>query len=197
MQWWLLVHVSQRVLHKIVGYASFSCTIFTNTVLLFFAENLQKKVFPPPPPPGTSGPRCWNLPVLVNDWTATFLVYQYCLKMGYLCSLECASVIQKHTILECKNNLVLPNTCVLVSGTQSASRNLKGGIGSLFDPCVNAMWRRPYWPSRMELGYCTSGFGAICADHRYRVIHRAAYMRVLFKCTRERQLTLNEIAWQA
>ena len=23
-------------------------------------------------------------------------------------------------------------------------RNLKGGIGSLFDPCINAMERRPY-----------------------------------------------------
>ena len=33
-------------------------------------------------------------------------------------------------------------------------RNFKGGIGSLFDPCVNAMGRRPYWPSRMEVSYC-------------------------------------------
>ena len=36
----------------------------------------------------TSGPRYWNVPVLVN--TGTFLVYQYCLKMWYLYSLECA-----------------------------------------------------------------------------------------------------------
>ena len=41
------------------------------------------------------------------------------------------------------------------------SRNLKGGIRSQVDPCVNAMGQRPYWPSRMEVGYCTFGFGAI------------------------------------
>ena len=41
-----------------------------------------------------------------------------------------------------------------------SSRNLKGGIGSLFDPCVNAMRRQPCWPSRMEVSYCTFGFGA-------------------------------------
>ena len=40
-------------------------------------------------------------------------------------------------------------------------RNLKGGIGSLFDPCVNAVGRRPYCPSRMEVSYCTIRFGAI------------------------------------
>ena len=34
-------------------------------------SNLRKKY--------TSGPRYWNVPVLVN--TGTFLVYQYCLKM--------------------------------------------------------------------------------------------------------------------
>ena len=38
------------------------------------------------------------------------------------------------------------------------SRNIKGGIWSLFDPCVNAMEPRPYWPSRMEVTYCTFGF---------------------------------------
>ena len=65
----------------------------------------------------TSGPRYWNVPVLVN--TGTFLVYQYCLKLWYLCSLECAGVIQKLTILECKNDLVLSNTRVPVSGTWS------------------------------------------------------------------------------
>ena len=65
----------------------------------------------------TSGPRYWNVPVLVN--TGTFLVYQYCLKMWYLRSLERAGVIQKLTILECKNGLVLSNTCVPASGTWS------------------------------------------------------------------------------
>ena len=64
----------------------------------------------------TSSPRYWNVPVLVN--TGTFLVFQYCLKMWYLRSLECAGVI-KLTILEHKNGLVLSNTCVPVSGTWS------------------------------------------------------------------------------
>ena len=41
------------------------------------------------------------------------------------------------------------------------ARNLKGGIGSLFDPCVNTTGQRPYCPSRMEVSYCTFGFGAI------------------------------------
>ena len=65
----------------------------------------------------TSGPRYWNVPVLVN--TGTFLVYQYCLKMWYLRSLERAGCIQKQTILERQNSLVLSNTRVPVSGTWS------------------------------------------------------------------------------
>ena len=48
------------------------------------------------------------------------------------------------------------------------TRKLKGGIGSLFDTCVNAMGRRPYWPSRMEESYCTFGLGAICAHYHHR-----------------------------
>ena len=39
--------------------------------------------------------------------------------MLYLRSLECAGVIQKLTILELKNGLVLSNTRVPVSGTSS------------------------------------------------------------------------------
>ena len=65
----------------------------------------------------TSGPRYWNVPALVN--TGTFLVYQYCLKMWNLRSLERAGCIQKQTILECQNGPVLSNTRVLVSGTWS------------------------------------------------------------------------------
>ena len=65
----------------------------------------------------TWGPRYWNVPVLMN--TGTFLVYQYCLKMWYLRSLEHAGVIQKLSILERKNGLVLSNTRVPVSGTWS------------------------------------------------------------------------------
>ena len=64
----------------------------------------------------TSGPRYWNVPVLVN--TGTFFEYQYYLKMWYLWSLERTGVIQKLTILERKNGLVLSNTHVPVSGTK-------------------------------------------------------------------------------
>ena len=46
-------------------------------------------------------------------------MYQYCPKMWSLRSLEHASVIQKLTILEHKNGLVLSNTRVPVSGTWS------------------------------------------------------------------------------
>ena len=46
-------------------------------------------------------------------------MYQYCLKLWYLSSLEHASVIQKLTILEHKNGLVLSNTRVPVSRTWS------------------------------------------------------------------------------
>ena len=46
----------------------------------------------------TSGPRYWNVPVLVD--TGTFHVYQYCPEMWYLRSLERAGCIQKQTILE-------------------------------------------------------------------------------------------------
>ena len=65
----------------------------------------------------TSGPRYWNVPVLVN--TGTLLVYQYYPKMWYLHFSEHSSVIQKLTILEHKNGLVLSNTRVPVSGTWS------------------------------------------------------------------------------
>ena len=50
--------------------------------------------------------------------------------------------------------------CALMS-SDSAPRNLKRGIGSLFDPCDNAMGWRPYCPSCMEVSYCTFGFGMI------------------------------------
>ena len=65
----------------------------------------------------TSGPRYWNVPVLVN--TGSYLVYQYCPKMWYLRFLKHANVIQKLTILEHKNGLALFNTRVPVSGTWS------------------------------------------------------------------------------
>ena len=73
-------------------------------------------------------------------------------------------------------------------------RNLKGGIGPLFDPCVNAMGRRPFWPSRMEVSYCTFGLKQLFGS----VVHRATTcMHAWFKLdTRDRQLMLNEIAWE-
>ena len=74
---------------------------------LFFKIQIRKKY--------TSGPRYWNVPVLVN--TGTFHVYQYCPEMWYLRSLEGAGGIQKQTILERQNGLVLSNTRVPVSGT--------------------------------------------------------------------------------
>ena len=52
-------------------------------------------------------------------------------------------------------------TLYLWSKVACKPRNLKGGIWSLFNPCVNAMGPRPFWRSRMEVSYCTSGFGVI------------------------------------
>ena len=71
----------------------------------------------------------------------------------------------------------------------------RGGIRFLFDPCVNAMGRRPFCPSHMEVSYCTFGsFGAICTHYRYRVIHCAiTYLHAWFESMRERQLTLKGI----
>ena len=56
-------------------------------------------------------------------------------------------------------------------------RNFKGGIGSLFDPCVNAMGRghidRHLWRRVIVPSYLAPSFGVICAHYCYRVIHRA------------------------
>ena len=41
------------------------------------------------------------------------------------------------------------------------TKEFKRGIGSLFDPCVNAMERQPYWPSHTEVSYCTFRFCSI------------------------------------
>ena len=81
------------------------------------------------------------------------------------------------------------------------ARNLKGEIRYLFDPCVNVMGRRPYWPSWRWVivpSDLEQSFGAICAHYHYRVIHRAIiYMHAWFKSTRKRQLTLIKITWWA
>ena len=57
------------------------------------------------------------------------------------------------------------------------TRKFKGGIGSFFHSCVNAMEWLPYCRSCMEASYCTFGFGAIYAHNSYRVI---ANMRAWF-----------------
>ena len=62
-------------------------------------------------------------------------------------------------------------------------RNLKGGIGSLFDPCVNAMVRQPYCPSRMEVSYCTFEFVAIIRRDLYTLpLLRDSLGHNLFAC---------------
>ena len=52
---------------------------------------------------------------------------------------------------------------------QSYARNLKGVIGCLFGPCVNAMGRLPHWRSRMEVSYCTCGFCAVIQRDQLKV----------------------------
>ena len=47
-----------------------------------------------------------------------------------------------------------------------------GGMGSIFDSCVYAIWRS-FWQSRMEVSYCTSRFGTIirCDLHTLSLAH--------------------------
>ena len=59
-------------------------------------------------------------------------------------------------------------------------RNLRRGIGSLFDPCVNALGRRPYCPSRMEASYCTFGFGAIITKSQCTQTQSAKQVHITF-----------------
>ena len=62
-------------------------------------------------------------------------------------------------------------------------RNLKGGIGSLLTPVLTAMGWRPYWPSRMEVSYCTFGFGAIIwRDLRTLLLPRNSPRDNLYAC---------------
>ena len=48
----------------------------------------------------------------------------------------------------------------LVCTKELNPKNFKEGIGSFFDHRVNALGRWPYWPSRMEVSYCTFELGA-------------------------------------
>ena len=90
-----------------------------------------------------------------------FFVHQYCPKMWYLRSLEHVGGIQKQTILECQNGLVLSNTCVPVSGTWSALFPKQGVIvtiscnmvkGSLELSQLTALW---YINDTEECELCT------------------------------------------
>ena len=65
---------------------------------------------------------------------------------------------------------------------------LKRGNRVSFWPLCNAMGRRPYWSSRMEVSYCTFAFGAICAHFRTRMIHRAI-------CERDLSPRLRGVEW--
>ena len=62
-------------------------------------------------------------------------------------------------------------------------RNLKGGIRSLFDPCVKAMGQWPFWQSCMEVSYRTTGFAFI--RHNLCTV---SLLRVLPKCVRDLSL---------
>ena len=64
-----------------------------------------------------------------------------------------------HTGEQCKR-LPVSNTNPALS-ILWLPKNFKGGIRSLFDPCVNTMGQRPYCSSRMEMSYCTFGFSVI------------------------------------
>ena len=110
---WQLWLKFQKHQNSECGYVSLLFVLFISS----FNIHVQTHPYSNPRKKYTSGPRYWNVPVLVN--TGTFWVFQYCLKMWYLRSLEHAGVIQKLPILEHKNGLVLSNTCVPVSGTSS------------------------------------------------------------------------------
>ena len=76
------------------------------------------------------------------------------------------------------------------------NKEFKRGIGTLLDPCVNTMGRRPYCSSCMEVSYCTFRFGAIIQrDLRTLSLPRDSCaitnMRAWFELMQERQLTLN------
>ena len=79
---------------------------------------------------------------------------------------------------------------------------LKGESGLFLTPVLmlwggghiaRHVWRQVIVPLDLALS-----FGAICAHYRYRVIRRTiTNMHAWFESTWERQLTLNEIIWQA
>ena len=52
-----------------------------------------------------------------------------------------------------------PCGCPLSPGARGFAHPEPIGVTPL--PCVNTMGQRPYYPSRMEMSYCTFGFGAI------------------------------------
>ena len=61
------------------------------------------------------------------------------------------------------------------------------------DQIGHRVWRQVTVPPDLAQSFC-----AICVHYHCRVIHRTlTYMRARFNSMRERQLTLNEIAWPA
>ena len=80
----------------------------------------------------------------------------------HICSTLCSnwSLCEWHTLEPCAGKIVI-EVWNVQSISVDKSRNIKRGIRSFFDPCVNAMGQRPYCLSRIEANYCTFGFGVI------------------------------------
>ena len=77
------------------------------------------------------------------------------------------------------------------------TRNLKGGIGSFFHPCVNAMEQGPYWLWRMEVCYCTFGFSTIIQCNLCTLLLPQDNLYACMIFSPLRRFTLNETAWRA
>ena len=100
-----------------------------------------------------------------------------------------------------KEKTILFDSCVNAMGWWQGILKAESGLfltpvlmlwgGSHIDRYV---WRRAIVP----LGLVQS-FGTMCARYHYRMIHCAItyYVCEWFKSTRERQLMLNKITWQA
>ena len=95
-------------------------------------------------------PYCLTMLSIVDSKLEHKLSYHWYILLNIVQSTEGSrlmSVICRHLL-----------TCLLSTVDK---RNLKVGIRSLFDSCVNTIGRRPYWPSHVEVSYCTFGFDMI------------------------------------